>query len=78
MTTREKYQNDPQYHLLVNWMVSHIQLCKFTPSELREAAVLASIIYEEFRIHSMQIFTPEIEVLLNNLHKKIDDEEVNL
>jgi hypothetical protein len=28
-------------------MVAHIQECRYTPSEMREAAILASIIYEE-------------------------------
>lgn len=43
---KEKYMNDPEYHQLVDMLESFIDLARFTPSELREAAVLASINYE--------------------------------
>ena len=46
-TPRDRYLNDAYYRTLVDTMVSYIDQCKFTPSELREAAILASIIYEE-------------------------------
>lgn len=44
-TPKEKYQNDPQYKQLVDIMVSEIEKCNFTPSEMREASVFASIVY---------------------------------
>lgn len=44
---RDKYQNDNHYHALVDMMVAHIHQCNYTPSEMREAAILASIIYEQ-------------------------------
>lgn len=44
---RSKYYNDPHYHQLVDVMVHMIMQAKYTPSEMREAAVLASIIYQE-------------------------------
>ena len=44
---REKYLNDNMYRVLVDMMVEQIDQCNYTPSEMREAAVLASIIYEE-------------------------------
>lgn len=50
MSPKEKYQNDPEYHALVDMMVKFIDGCKYTPSEMREAAVLASIICEQNRI----------------------------
>ena len=43
---REKYLNDPEYHNLVRMLEQFIEQARFTPSELREAAVLASINYE--------------------------------
>ncbi|HEY8780015.1 MAG TPA: hypothetical protein VIM16_00205 [Mucilaginibacter sp.] len=43
---KEKYRNDPEYHQLVDILESFIDRARFTPSELREAAVLASINYE--------------------------------
>lgn len=45
-TPREKYMNDPEYHSLVAMLEQFIETARFTPSELREAAVLASINYE--------------------------------
>jgi len=46
-TPREKYMHDEHYHRVVDMMVNMIHECKFTPSELREMSILASIIYEE-------------------------------
>jgi len=46
-TPREKYLNDPHYHALVDSLVTLITQCEMTPSEVREAAILACIIYEE-------------------------------
>jgi len=45
-TPREKYMNDPEYHSLVNAMEHFIERANFTPSEMREAVVLACINYE--------------------------------
>lgn len=43
---KEKYMNDPEHHQLVQMLESFIERAQFTPSELREAAMLASINYE--------------------------------
>lgn len=45
-TCEEKYQNDPQFKSIVDCMVSAIYQNKYSPSELREMAVFASIKYE--------------------------------
>lgn len=65
---RDKYLNDASYHRLVDMMVDQINKCNFTPSELREAAILASIIYEERNIRYMTNITPEIEDALNKIN----------
>lgn len=52
---REKYMNDPEYHHLVSMLESMIEQARFTPSELREACVLASINYEMRHIRERQI-----------------------
>lgn len=54
-TPKEKYMNDPEYHHLVSMLESLIEQARFTPSELREACVLASINYEMRHIRSAQI-----------------------
>jgi hypothetical protein len=63
---KEKYLNDPQYNHLVNMLESMIEKAQFTPSELREACVLASINYEMRHIRDMQI-DPRIEESLRIL-----------
>lgn len=45
-TPEEKYHNDVEYHRLVDYLESLIIKSQFTPSELREASVLAAIHYE--------------------------------
>jgi len=45
-TPKDKYMNNSEYHALVNMLESFIERAQFTPSELREAAVLACINYE--------------------------------
>lgn len=52
---RDKYLNDPEYHRLVNMLESFIESARFTPSELREASVLASINYEMRHIRQSTI-----------------------
>ncbi len=54
-TPREKYLHDVHYHAAVDSMVNLIHQCKYTPSELREMAVLASIIYEEQQVREVGI-----------------------
>ena len=46
-TPRERYKNDPTFHMLVDTMVKFIIDAKYTPSEMRDAALLASILYEQ-------------------------------
>lgn len=72
-TPKEKYQNDTSYRMLVDWMVSHIHQCNFTPSEMREAAMFASIIYEQTRIKPMLIHETEVDDDFHTILKKFDE-----
>lgn len=43
----ERYRNDATFRALVDMMRAAIERAEFTPSEIREAAMLAQILYEE-------------------------------
>jgi len=60
MSPRDKYMNDPEYNHLVQILEQMIEQARFTPSELREACVLASINYEMRHIRDKQI-DPRVE-----------------
>lgn len=67
-TVRERYLYDNRFHTLVETFVSMIWENKFTPSEVRDAATLASIIYEERRLPNNIIVPEEIENWLNSVN----------
>lgn len=52
---RYNYLNDVSYHRLVDTLIGLIHECQFTPSEIRSASMLASIIYEENRVFPSMI-----------------------
>lgn len=45
-TPEQKYNHDPHFKNLVSMIESLIHEAKFTPSEVREAAMFACIMYE--------------------------------
>jgi len=59
-TPRERYENDNHYRALVDTMEVHIHAAQFTPSEMREAALLASIHYEMTHVKSYLV-PPRVE-----------------
>lgn len=60
-TARDRYYSDPQFHSLVDHMTACIVNCDYTPSEMREAALLASINYESMYLSRTYIVNPELE-----------------
>jgi hypothetical protein len=46
MTVEERYQNDPKFRTLVELLRKLISSAEFTPTELREALILAQTITE--------------------------------
>jgi hypothetical protein len=66
---KDKYENDVNYKSLVDVMEEHIHQGKFTPSEMREAAVLASIHYE--LRHGFRQYTVPAQV--NDAFKTLTD-----
>ena len=47
---RERYLYDAEFRTLVDAMLKLVENCQFTPFELRQALVLALILYEERRL----------------------------
>jgi len=45
-TPRQKYDNDPRYHNMVDTLEKMLHEAYFTPSEVREMAMLACINFE--------------------------------
>jgi hypothetical protein len=41
-----RYHNDPNFQTLVDFMVNHLRTNEYTPTEMREAVVLACTIRE--------------------------------
>ena len=73
MPLRERYNTDNHFKSLVDMMSSYIYHCYFSPSEVREAAILASIIYEERNIRQMVIVDRETEEALRVIRKKVEE-----
>ena len=51
-TVGNRYDRDPQFRTLVDMLEHLIDNAKMTPTEVREAAILATIHYEQRRIKS--------------------------
>ena len=56
MNIRDRYHNDLSFNRLVDMMRACIERAEFTPTEIREAAMLAQIMYEETHVRPT-IFT---------------------
>ncbi len=46
MTAKERYREDPVFHAIVDMLLRELRRSQFTPTELREAVMLAAIIHE--------------------------------
>ena len=71
---RYKYQTDSKFKNLVDYMESFIQKGDFTPSEVREASMLASIHYELTSINRMYIPSPRLEIELDKFQQVVNEE----
>lgn len=55
-TIRERYHTEAAFRMLVDTLRMTIENAQFTPTEIREAAMLAQIMYEETHVRPI-IFT---------------------
>ncbi len=74
MTTAEKYRNDSAFHRLVDKMLAMIYQSEFTPGEMREAAIFASIRYEMENVRKVRYFYPNEERALQTLQRIATEE----
>lgn len=51
----ERYQTDAAFRQLVDLLYSQIDNAQYSPTEIREAAMLAHILYEERRVRPMML-----------------------
>lgn len=68
MTPQERYLRDPEFHTLVDLLENFIQQAKYTPTELREACILAATRYEMYRTDLRYTITAE-EFATLSLHE---------
>lgn len=54
MTTAERYYHDPVFKQLVDFIYSKIKEGELTATEVREAAMLAAIKYEQWHLHEFK------------------------
>lgn len=62
----ERYYNDVTFRQLVDMLLSYIDRAEFTPSEIREAAMFAQILYEETRLRPRFVEVIHGESMLKN------------
>ena len=74
-TPKEKYESDAEYAHLVDMLTQLIHKTQFTPSELREACMLAYINYELRCIPSFKVpeSKPEILAAIQTLNDFINN-----
>lgn len=46
MSPLDRYQNDPLFHRLVDVMLHELETAQVTPTEVREAAMVAQMLFE--------------------------------
>ena len=61
---KERYTRDPQFHHIVDMLESLLHKAEYTPSELREAVMLAAIHYEAKHIQPMYKSMPDGGVIV--------------
>ena len=56
LSPEERFQRDPTFRTLVYVLTAQIDQAKYTPTELREAAMLACIRYENMTLRKIFVF----------------------
>lgn len=72
-TLKERYLTDPQFNFLVKTMVTAIESGNFTPTEMREASMLASILVSENSMRHGATKDLKIWESLKNVENEIEN-----
>jgi Cdc6-like AAA superfamily ATPase len=72
---KERYDTDNMFRSFVDHMVHAIEIHSFTPTEMREAALMASIIYDAIHIRNYGFETKEVYEHLREVEKIIRGEQ---
>ena len=59
MTPEERYRRDTQFKMLVDLLEAQIYRANYTPTELREAAMLAAIHYDTINMRRSYLLPEE-------------------
>ena len=75
-TAEGKYQDDPNYRRMVDYMEALIHQAQYTPSEIREAAVYACIRYEMSRVREIRVpsFPPGVVDAIKTMNDFVEAE----
>lgn len=65
-----RYSHDPAFKQLVDIMHHFIQKAEFTPTEMREAALLACIHYESYQVRRIYLDRDQFNLSLLKEHSK--------
>ena len=66
---RQRYMEDATFKAMVDMMTAHMMNCDYTPSEMREAALLASIRYYEMRPQGLVVRADQLHELMRKLEE---------
>ncbi len=74
----ERYQTDAEFRGLVDILASQIYAARYTPTEIREAAIMAAMIVESRTIRPMYIPLRELDDLRpRSIKSDVGDEAPN-
>jgi hypothetical protein len=73
LTASHRYQNDATFKQLVDMLEYQLHCAAYTPSELREAVLLAAINFETRRTHHFEIRDGKLIDEIADLRQRIDD-----
>lgn len=63
-----RYRSDPKFKILVDYLANQIELLNYTPTEIREAAMVAQIIFEDRNLRPIKL--EDLDLIRSRYNKK--------